>query len=173
MTSMSGNCAMAVAVIACVTLPATAARAQWSGANPAYTYDAQPRGPYAVEVAPNTYVIHRPSAARKHYRRRVKREVVTTRKVVRDPPRVIEHRRVVDDPPRVINRYHIVEDAPAKQRNVGVETPRPRQSRQRPATVPSTRGHIIHADAEIVVLGPGRMDIHIRERGGGNDTPIE
>ncbi len=48
-------------------LPATATQAQWyssyppAGANP---YGAPPPQPYAVEVAPNTYVIHRPAKPR-------------------------------------------------------------------------------------------------------------
>jgi hypothetical protein len=50
-------------------LPASGALAQWYSSypqTPAYGYGVQQ--PYAVEVSPNTYVIHRPSKARAHAR---------------------------------------------------------------------------------------------------------
>src|SRR5690348_5006493 len=100
-----------------VTLLTTAAQAQYANAQPAQSY--------AVEVAPGTYVIHRPrnypyvrcingcdgsAAVTAHHaparaaveRRAVhaQREVVNTTRIVRDKPVVIEHQRVVDDPPR-------------------------------------------------------------------------
>jgi hypothetical protein len=37
--------------------------------------------------------------------RKIKRKVVHTKKIVRERPIVIETRRVVDDPPRVVERY--------------------------------------------------------------------
>jgi hypothetical protein len=127
-------------------LPATAVRAQWySSYPPAGTYrdGAQPQQPYAVEVAPNTYVIHRPAKSRSKTRarcldceqpagerprrthadrvlieelakRHVQTKVVHTTKTVREKPVVIEHERVVDDPPRIIERRHITEDAPGR-----------------------------------------------------------
>ena len=128
-------------------LPAAGAQAQWYSSYPqapANPYGLSPQQPYAVEVAPNTYVIHRaekrrnphvrdveseqPAAEpRRHTRndpalieelkkRRSKVEVVNkhTTKIVRDKPVVIEHERVVDDPPRVIERRHITEDAPGR-----------------------------------------------------------
>ena len=128
-------------------LPITGAQAQWYSSYPqapAYPYGMPPQQPYAVEVAPNTYVIHRaekrrnphvrevgseqPAAEPRHYthndpalieelaKRRSKVKVVNihTTKVVRDKPVVIEHERVVEDPPRVIERRHITEDAPGR-----------------------------------------------------------
>jgi hypothetical protein len=128
------------------TLPATAVQAQWYSSYPpagATRYGAQPQQPYAVEVAPNTYVIHRPAKPRANApercldceqpaaarpqrthadralidelaKRHVKTKVLHTTKTVREKPRVIEHQRVVDDPPRIIERRHITEDAPGR-----------------------------------------------------------
>lgn len=125
-----------LAILATALLPA-AAQAQYAQhAHPAplYPYAVAPGQPYAVEVAPNTYVIQRPAQARAYPyvhcvngcrasapvavrqappRRTVKREVVNTTRIVREKPVVIEHQRVVDDPPRVIERHHYVDDAPA------------------------------------------------------------
>ncbi len=73
-------------------------------------------------------------------------EIVHTRKVVHDKPLVIVTRRVVDDPPKVITRRHYVDDAPAGMRDV-----EPR---------------VIHADAEITILGPDRMSIRLVRKQG-------
>lgn len=116
--------AIAVAVIACAPL---AARAQWQSSN-------APQ-PYAVEVAPGTYVIQRPTAAvvvpaqafarahrepepdeesrsDRHARHKVDRVVERRVRYVREKPVVVVHKRVVDDPPRVILRQHVVTDMP-------------------------------------------------------------
>jgi len=126
-------------------LPITGAQAQWYSSYPQAPgpYGVPPHQPYAVEVAPNTYVIHRPGKPgtsthvrcvkdceqpasdrpRTHanralieelVKRHAKTKVVNTTKVVREKPVVIEHERVVDDPPRVIERRHITEDAPGR-----------------------------------------------------------
>ena len=128
-------------------LPVAGAQAQWYSSYPqapANPYNLSPEQPYAVEVAPNTYVIHRADKRRNpHVRdveserpaaeprrrthndpalveelanRRAKVKVINTHttKIVRDKPVVIEHERVVDDPPRVIERRHITEDAPGR-----------------------------------------------------------
>jgi len=127
-------------------LPVTGAQAQWYSSYPqapGSSNTAPPQRSYAIEVAPNTYVIHRPDKTRAttHVRcvkdceqpvsdrprtranrelieelvkRSTKTKVVNTTKVVREKPVVIEHERVVDDPPRVIERRHITEDAPGR-----------------------------------------------------------
>jgi hypothetical protein len=62
--SRSSRLALFAIVVAGV-LPTTAAQAQYYGASsppPLYPYDAQRPQPYAIQVAPNTYVIHRPAA---------------------------------------------------------------------------------------------------------------
>lgn len=180
---------------------------------PLYPYELQPGQSYAVEVAPHTYVIHRPAPARDYpyvrcvsgcgrpaahsahvphapqhndpalidelrersaknaskHSGKIKREVVNTTKVVRDPPVVIEHRRVVDDPPRVIERHHYVEDAPAPRR-------RKAQIEERGiiALDPKTHGgdandkRVIHAEAEVTILGPDRMSIRLFRKSGAD-----
>lgn len=60
-----------LAVIAAGLLPATAAHAQLYGSSyaqptPLYPYAVQQDQPYAVQVAPNTYVIRRPAHTRAH-----------------------------------------------------------------------------------------------------------
>ena len=66
MTFTSRNAAMLV--LAAAGLMPAGAQAQWyssvSSQPPLYPYAVQPNRPYAVEVAPNTYVIQRPGAVR-------------------------------------------------------------------------------------------------------------
>ena len=118
-------------------LPAAGAQAQWYSSYQQAPSGGSPDRPYAVEVAPSTYVIHRPekkSTTKRtedpvsdRPRTRANRElieelakrhgkttVVNTTKIVRRKPVVIEHQRVVDDPPRVIERRHITEDRPGR-----------------------------------------------------------
>jgi hypothetical protein len=126
-------------------LPAASAQAQWYSSYPSGPNgpSMSPQQPYAVEVAPNTYVIHRPAQPRSkaHARcvdcerpaaerprrshadralidelakRHVKTKVIHTTKTVREKPVVIEHERVVHDPSRIIERRHIMEDAPGR-----------------------------------------------------------
>lgn len=89
----------------------------------------------------------------KRARRKVERiaggkpdKIIRTRRVVHDKPVVIVRRRVVEDPPKVITRRHYVDDTPAGMRNV-----EPR---------------VIHADAEITILGPDRMSIRLVRKQG-------
>jgi hypothetical protein len=140
------------AVAAVVLLAGGAARAQWySSAGqqppPLYPYVKPSQQPYAVEVAPNTYVIHRPSEARAtparrfrkaartassgrthgradpalieelRKRNKVERTVVDTTQVVQDKPIVNETTRYVDDPPRVVERRTYVEDRPERAKD--------------------------------------------------------
>lgn len=180
---------LAVLALVAAALVPEAAQAQYYGAGygrqppPLYPYEPQPNQPYAIQVAPNTYVIRRPAAsvseprplrsARsqrrndpaliEELRRRhsVKREAVNTVKVVRDPPVVIETKRYVDDPPRVVERHHYVEDAaPAPSRRkkaVAVDEP--------DASARASRGdgkkRVIAAEAEITIIGPDRMSIRL------------
>jgi hypothetical protein len=137
-------------VAAAVLMPATA-QAQWYSSAPSqpplYPYAPQPNQPYAVQVAPNTYVIQRPGEQRQrpHARnnnagpattghvsrskvdpelveelrsgRKAKTPVINTTQVVRGKPIVIETKRYVDDPPRVIERYTVADDKPAPAKN--------------------------------------------------------
>jgi hypothetical protein len=139
MTHTSRHAAVLL-VSAAVLMPA-GAQAQWysSAASPPplYPYAVRADRPYAVEVAPNTYVIQRPAARRQSHvqggnadvtatrghgktdpalidelrkRPKVTRPVLETTAVVREKPVVIETKRYVDDPPRVIERYSVVDD---------------------------------------------------------------
>lgn len=201
---------IAAAFGAAVLLPASAAQAQYYGATapaPLYPYAAQPGQPYAVEVAPNTYVIQRPTPARSYpyvraerkgnvivraerepdaqpapkrfdrppkkndpalieelRERHVKKTVTNTKKVVIDPPVVIETKRYVDDPPRVIERRHYVEtDAPAPSKRRGLLQPPERSAKQ--GKRDDNEKRVIEADAEVTILGPDRMSIRLFRKG--------
>jgi hypothetical protein len=153
---------MSLLLALAVLLMPAAAQAQYYGARglpPLYPYELQPGEPYAVEVAPGTYVIHHPRP--RHGSHVPKSTVVTTAKVVRERPIVIEHTRVVQDPPRVIVRKHEVVEPPAKPR------PKPVAEISVSAKLPSKArpGRVIHADAEVTILGPDRMTIQLYRKG--------
>ena len=159
------------AVIAAGLLPAAGAQAQSYGTTPRpaplYPYAVQGHQPYAVEVAPNTYVIHRPAAPRANPyvgrrgghaaldrpRKKAdralieelrKRAVINTRKIVHDAP-VVETQRVVE-------RRHLVEDRNNKKR----------------AGLDDGKKRVIQADAEITIIGPDRMNIRLFRKGHGS-----
>jgi hypothetical protein len=193
-----------LAAIAAAMLPVTAARAQLYGSSyappaPLYPYAVQQNQTYAVQVAPNTYVIQRPSKTRAYsnapcrncrtaepapeqgpprfdrphqpvehrlveeLRKRVKRTVINTTKVVHDPPVVVETERVVDDPPRVIERRHIVEDEPVRGRRKHA-TVEDVDNATRPSREDGKK-RVIQADAEVTILGPDRMSIRLFRKG--------
>lgn len=138
------------AALALVLAPA-GARAQWYSSYPQqaplYPYSAQP---YAIQVAPGTYAIHRPAAGRRRAehadkvrprahndpalieelrrrsqaKRRIDDKGVQRTEVVREKPIVIVRKRVVDDPPRVIVRHHVIDDLP---RGRGLLQPPPQE----------------------------------------------
>jgi hypothetical protein len=172
----------ALVAAAVLLLPAASAHAQYyssySARAPAYPYRAQP---YAIEVAPNTYVIRRPagSAGDRRAPQRMGRHVV------REKPVVIEHKRIVDDPTRVIERHIVVDDPPPgrglfqHRSELTGETPLP-QSAPRAALAAAERPsnkdtsaldakaeqRVIQADAEVTILGPDRIDIRLFRRRG-------
>ena len=116
------------ALVAVALLPA-AAQAQYASASPLYPYAVAPGQPYAVEVAPNTYVIQRQAQTRNYpYVRCVNgcdgSVPVTVRKVT---PRRAERRETHNDPAlieklrerqtrkikrEVINTTRVVRDKP-------------------------------------------------------------
>lgn len=127
-------------VAAAVTMPA-AAQAQYYGAAPQgaplYPYAAQPSQPYAIEVAPGTYVIRRPQETQSHpYAERssrgyrVEQARRSARKVTRNDPAVVEElrqrhagkhkvatevvntKKIVRGKPIVIETTHVVDDPP-------------------------------------------------------------
>jgi hypothetical protein len=84
-------------------------------------------------------------------------------KIVRDKPVVVTTKRYVDDPPRVIERNVIVDDEPTR-------APRQRGLIQPPAAGESIRRddnkkRVIQADAEVTILGPDRMSIRLFRKG--------
>lgn len=88
-------------VAAAIVLPA-GAQAQYYGTAPQgaplYPYAVQPSGPYAIEVAPGTYVIRRPREAQPYAERpsrgyRAEQVKHNARKATRNDPAVIEELR--------------------------------------------------------------------------------
>ena len=146
---------LAIAGALAFALAPVAARAQWYSSYPQqaplYPYSAQQ--PYAIQVAPGTYRVRRPAAARhradranadrvrprthndpalieelrrrNRARRGADRKLTQTTQVVREKPIVIVHKRIVDDPPRVIVRQHVIDDLP---RGRGLLQPRPQEA---------------------------------------------
>jgi len=86
-------------------------------------------------------------------------------KIVREKPVVVTTKRYVDDPPRVIERNIIVDDEPTR-------APRQRGLIQPPAVSENVRRddnkkRVIQADAEVTILGPDRMSIRLFRKGQG------
>ncbi len=184
-----------IALCAAGLLPVTAAQAGWHGGLFGEFHPFEPRAgqPYAVEVAPGTYVIHRPRAQRGYGRETV---------VVREKPVVITTRRVVDDPARVIVRPHYVDDwrlphgwhhVESRHRRhwrhwrhkpvTAAKRHRPVRPAAKPAESPaknpamtkvetkiegkgSAYPCVIKADASVTLHGPDRMDISLTRKSG-------
>ena len=92
-----------------------------------------------------------------------KRTVVNTRRILHERPIVIETRRVVADPPRAIEGRHSIGGAPDSTRGkrlAKVDDLAPRANRERVRT----KGRVIHADAEVTILGPDRMIIRLSRK---------
>ena len=97
---------------------------------------------------------------RKRGHGKIEGKIIHTKKVVREKPIVVETKRYVDDPPRVIERHHVVEDEP-----------------RQPHGKRDTKGNevrVIHAEAEVTILGPDRMSIRLfRKRGGSANAKAD
>jgi hypothetical protein len=157
-----------------------------------------PAQTYAIEVAPGTYVIHRPDSGRgypyvgcgrdcapgpaqlpaerpvrrarthndralieelrRKHARKSDGKVINTVKVVRGKPIVIEHRRIVDDPPRVVERVQFEDGTPAKRADIQMGEPREQKKGER---------RVIRAEAEVTILGPDRMSIRLFRKQNG------
>ncbi|MBS0532812.1 MAG: hypothetical protein JSR72_02030 [Proteobacteria bacterium] len=155
---------------------------------PLYPYATQPRAaqPYAIEVAPGTYVIQRPGETRAaEHRHRGQRpapaakalrtrndprlidelrqraasktQAINTTKIVRHKPKVVETTRYVDDPPRVVERYTVVDDANGEKKVVAEAMDKSKGGKN--------ERRVIQADAEITILGPDRMTIQLYRKG--------
>jgi hypothetical protein len=158
----------ALAVVAACLLPTAAAQAQYDGgyAQPAplypyavkNSYGVQADQPYAVEVAPNTYVIQRGTPARAHPYAGGPRASNQAHKPA-DRGLIEELRNRGQSKGTVINttkivRRHIAEDAPVRSRRA-----------QLSADNNDTKKRVIQADAEVTILGPDRMSIRLFRKG--------
>jgi hypothetical protein len=176
-----------IAALSGTALPATAAQAQWydsySVRQPANPYGAQA---YAIEVAPNTYVIRRPVAPR-HKPRAIKgpqrHRAPTARSVHRAAPKPESKSASTPASKRArkpvqtgkVERQRVGEAVPSGRglfqggRSVEITLPPPppaRAATDRPdeksrAQRESDEPRVIHADAEITILGPDRMTIRL------------
>ena len=123
----------------------------------------------AVQKAPRFDRPHKPAdrGLLEDLRKRspAKETAINTKKIVHDEPVVIETKRVVDDPPRVIERRHVVEDGPVRSRR----KPAPPEQRDSDTGMGGDDGkkRVIHADAEVTILGPDRMSILLFRKGQG------
>jgi len=188
-----------IAALSCTVLPATAAQAQWYGSysvrQPADPYGAQA---YAIEVAPNTYVIRRPVAPR-HEPRAIKgpqrHRAPAARSVHRAAPKPASKSASTPASKQARNtaqtgkveRQHVGEEVPSGRglfrgrRSVEITlppSPPARAAADRPDEKSRAQGEsdeprVIHADAEITILGPDRMTIRlIRKDDKATDAPV-
>ncbi len=193
--SMSLPHTIAALVLATAVLAGVPAQAQYYSSvpqsQPLDPYARQQRAaqPYAIEVAPGTYVIqrlgeaqpplrreraHRPAQAAKALRSRNdprlieelrqraagKVPAINATKIVRHKPKVVETTRYVDDPPRVVERYTVVDDASGDKKVVAEA-----QALDKAKTGGKSEKRVIQADAEITILGPDRMTIQLYRKG--------
>jgi hypothetical protein len=87
---------------------------------------------------------------------------IDKKRVVREKPVVRKHIRVVDDPPIVVQREI------SEQGQVLSEQRIPTAQAQVPA--PIAGGRVIHAEAEVTILGPDRMNIRLYRKNDGRDA---
>ncbi len=175
---------IAALAFAATVLGVGAAQAQYyssvqAAPQPLYPYERQgraPSQPYAVQVAPGAYVIHRPGEENVRPARRVHRaapaptpqpkaSTVNTTRVVYRKPKVVETKRYVDLPPRVVERYTVVDDSKGDSKVI-VEPPSgDAQGVVRKGKPDKGEKRVIQADAEITILGPDRMTIQLYRKG--------
>jgi hypothetical protein len=107
--------------------------------------------------------------------------------IVREKPVVIVHRRVVEEPPRVVVRHYVPGEAPTDvgvyappRESAAIDPPPPHHARVKRATSDkhprreAGNKRVIHAEAEVTILGPDRMSIRLyRKRPGEADTEVQ
>lgn len=183
-----------LAVAAAALLPATGAKAQWYSSvsrqpPPLYPYAVPNDRPYAVEVAPGTYVIQRPAAARPYpyvNSRRVSKPAVQdapARKRSKTDPTLVEELRqrakpksnvinttkIVRKKPIVIETKRYVDDPPRVVERYNVVEDKPARGKNKRKSADkgqSDEKRVIEADAQITILGPDRMSIRLFRKGG-------
>lgn len=91
---------------------------------------------------------------------------IDKKRIVRERPIVRNHIRVVDDPPIVVQREI------SEQGQVLSEQRLPTAQAQVPVQLPPppAGGRVIHAEAEVTILGPDRMSIRLYRKGDGRDA---
>jgi hypothetical protein len=89
---------------------------------------------------------------------------IDKKRIVREKPVVRRHIRVVDDPPIVVQREISEQGQVLSEQRVPVA--------QVPAQLPppSPGGRVIHAEAEVTILGPDRMNIRLYRKSDGRDA---
>ena len=87
---------------------------------------------------------------------------IDKKRIVREKPVVRNHIRVVDDPPIVVQREI------SEQGQVLSEQRIPAAQAQAPALIGG--GRVIHAEAEVTILGPDRMSIRLYRKPDGRDA---
>jgi len=177
MPSQSRHLAL-LSVIAAGMLPVTAARAQLYGEAyvqpaPLYPYAVQQNQPYAVQVAPNTYVIKRPSHMRAYPYVHCQNCRTSNPSPEQGPPRFdrphksVDHALVEELRKRsklkttVVNTTKIVRDAPVVVETERVVDDPPRVIERRHVVVDEpARSHRKHATVEDVdnATSPSRED---------------
>ena len=160
-------------------LPVTGAQAQWYSSFPQAPggYGAPPQQPYAVEVAPNTYVIHRPDKTRATTHVRC---VKDCDQPVSDRPRTRANRELIEELARrhkksegtvsteVVNTTKIVRAKPVVIEHERVVDDPPRVIERRHITEDAPgRGLIKHrreVGQEDVVIEPGGVPAEAKRR---------
>jgi hypothetical protein len=84
--------------------------------------------------------------------------------VVREKPIVRKHIRVVDNPPIVVQREIDENGQVLSEQRV------PPVQAQVPTGAPMAGGRVIHAEAEVTILGPDRMNIRLYRKSDGRDA---
>ena len=85
--------------------------------------------------------------------------------VVREKPIVRKHIRVIDNPPIVVQR-----EIDEGGRVLSEQRVPPAQAQVNLAPVSMGAGRVIHAEAEVTILGPDRMNIRLYRKGDGRDA---
>jgi hypothetical protein len=91
-----------------------------------------------------------------------KQNEIGKKRIVRDKPVMRRHVRVVDDPPIVVQREI------SEQGQVLSEQRVPTAQAQAATRLPA--GRVIHAEAEVTILGPDSMSIRLYRKNDGRDA---
>jgi hypothetical protein len=88
---------------------------------------------------------------------------IDKKRIVREKPVVRNHIRIVDDPPIVVQR-EISEDGQV------LSEQRVPAAQAQVVPAPVSGGRVIHAEAEVTILGPDRMNIRLYRKYVGRDA---